>query len=202
MKKQLIIAIAREYGSGGHEIGKILAEKFGIAFYDRNILDHMFEGEEKTQEIMKQYEEKPFNPFLSRRVRGHTNSLEENLALMQFNFIKKKAKSGESFVIIGRCAESVLAHYKNAVKIFIRGNQKNKVHRVMKIYGLDEKEANNKIKRHDQSRARYHNKYSVEKWGDAKGYDICVNSSCLGIEKTANLLEDYVNMRKEIMEQS
>ena len=69
MGKQLIIAIGREFGSGGHEIGKILADKFGISFYDRNILDNMFEGMEKTQEVLKQYEEKTVNPFLSRRVR-------------------------------------------------------------------------------------------------------------------------------------
>ena len=199
MGKQLIIAIGREFGSGGHEIGKILADKFGISFYDRNILDNMFEGMEKTQEVMKQYEEKTVNPFLSRRVRGHTNSLEENLAEMQFDFIKEKADSGESFVIIGRCAESVLANYENTIKVFIRGNQKNKIERVMKIYSLDEKEASNKIKRHDQSRAKYHNKYSIEKWGSSKGCDICMNSSCLGVEKTAEVIAEYVKKRKEII---
>ena len=197
MEKQLIITIAREFGSGGHEIGKILAERFHITFYDRNILETMFEGKEKTQEVLKQYEEKPANILFSRRVRGHTNSLEENLAQMQFDFIKEKALSGESFVIIGRCAESVLYDNENAIKVFIIGNQKNKLDRIMKKYNLDEKEANSKIKRHDQSRARYHNKYSIEKWGDAKGYDICLNSSYLGIQKTAEVIENYIKMRNE-----
>lgn len=67
----------------------------------------------------------------------------------------------------------------------------------MKKYNLDEKEADSKIKRHDQSRARYHNKYSIEKWGDAKGYDICLNSSYLGIQKTAEVIENYIKMRNE-----
>ena len=91
MGKQFIVAIGREFGSGGHEIGEILAKRLGVKFYDRNLLDHM--GDEKNLndiEELKKYDEKAKKPLLTRRVRGHSSSLEENLAQMQFDFIKEK----------------------------------------------------------------------------------------------------------------
>lgn len=199
MDEQVIIAIGREFGSGGHEIGKELAERLKVSFYDRNLLDHMFIGAEDVKETMREYEEKLSHPLFSRRVRGHSNSLAETLAEMQFDFIRDKASDGESFVIIGRCAESVLRDNKNLITIFIRGDREIKAKRVEKIYELPERDAYSKMDRHDDQRKKYHNRYGTYKWGDSRGYDLCINSSKLGIEETIDLLEDYIEKRIEKM---
>jgi len=195
MAKQFIVAIGREFGSGGHEIGELLAKKLGINFYDRNLLDKI--GDEKHVDIeqFKQYDEKVKNPFLSRSVRGFSNSIEENLAQMQFDFIKEKADSGESFVIVGRCAGHVLRNRPELITIFVLANREDKVNRIQNKYNLSKKEAEKKIDRHDTNRKKYHNNYSSIKWGDSRGYDLCINSSCLGIESTIDTLYDYVMKR-------
>ena len=119
MEKQLIIAISREYGSGGHEIAKILADEFKINLYDRSMLDEIAKEKDIEIEYLEKYEEKPKRTYLSRKIGAYTNSIEEIIAEMQFDFIRRKAETGESFVIVGRCAETVLKDNKALVSIFI-----------------------------------------------------------------------------------
>ena len=119
MEKQLIVAIGREFGSGGHEIGERIAKSLGISFVDRSMLDEMFAHTGKHKDQMEKYEEDVAKPFLHKHVRGFTNSIEENLAEAQFEYIREKAASGESFVIVGRCGEEVLRGNENMVSIFV-----------------------------------------------------------------------------------
>ncbi len=144
---------------------------------------------------MRGYEEKLSHPIFSRKVRGHSNSIAENLANMQFDFIREKAEQGESFVIIGRCAETVLKDNSNLITIFILGDRDVKMERVKRIYELPKQDALSKMDRHDDSRKKYHNRYSEFKWGDSRGYDLCINSSKLGVEGTIDLLYDYITKR-------
>ncbi len=146
-------------------------------------------------EAIEKYDEQPRNVILSRRVGHHTNSMEEILAEMQFEFIRKKAQKGESFVIVGRCAESVLKGTKGLITIFVSGNRESKIQRVMEKYHLGETEAIAKMLRHDKKRKQYHNLYSEGKWGDSRYYDMCINSSPLGVEGTLKILEDYIRAR-------
>ena len=192
MEKQLIVAIGREFGSGGHEIGEIIAKKFGISFVDRSMLDEMFALSGKHRDEMEKYEEDVSKPFLHKHVRGFTNSIEENLAEAQFEYIMKKAEAGESFVIVGRCGEAVLRGNEHLVSVFVLGDMYDKIQRVMKKYNLPEREAIEKINRHDRKRKRYHNTYSDFKWGDSRGYDLCVNSGKLGVPGTADMLCQYI----------
>ena len=106
MEKQVIISISREFGSGGHEIAEQIAKNLGFHFYDRSMLDDLAREKNLQIEDLEKYDEKPRNPFISRRVGGHTNSMEEIVAEMQFDYLREKADSGESFVIVGRCAET------------------------------------------------------------------------------------------------
>ena len=196
MGKQFIVAIGREFGSGGHEIGEILAKRLGVKFYDRNLLDHMGDEKELNDiEELKKYDEKAKKPLLTRRVRGHSSSLEENLAQMQFDFIKEKADSGESFLIVGRCAEAVLRRRPELISIFVIADEHAKLKRIEKKYDLTASQAENKMIRHDFNRKKYHNSHSKYKWGDSRGYDICINSTRLGIEKTADALYEYIQER-------
>ena len=111
MGEQLIISISREYGSGGHEIARKLADRLELAFYDRCMLDEIAEQMNADVSDFHKYDEKPGNRLLSRRVGNHTNSYEEIIAQFQFDYIRKKAENGESFVVVGRCSENVLKDY-------------------------------------------------------------------------------------------
>ena len=192
---QTIISVSREFGSGGHIIAEQIAKDHGLKFYDRHLLDDIAAENNMNAAVLEKYDEKPRNAFLSRRVSGFSNSMEEILAEMQFDYIRKKADSGESFVIVGRCAESVLSGHKGLISIFVVGDDEAKIKRVEKVYGLNTSEAILKMKRHDKKRRQYHNRHSSFRWGDSRNYDLCINSSKLGLDKTADALEDYIRAR-------
>ncbi|MBO5293159.1 MAG: cytidylate kinase-like family protein [Lachnospiraceae bacterium] len=195
MGKQVIISIGREFGSGGHEIGEKLAERLGFKFYDRKMLDELAETKNISIEYLEKYDEKPKRWFGSRTVGAHTNSMEEIVAEMQFEYIQEKADSGESFVIVGRCSEAVLKGHEGLISIFILGNRQEKLERVKERYQLGDQEALAKMKRHDYKRKQYHNRHADGKWGDSRTYDLCINSSHLGVEKTVDILQKYVEER-------
>lgn len=192
MKEQIIISISREFGSGGREIAEKIAKDMGLTLYDRNILEDIAKEKNMDPENFQDVDEKPRNKLLTRRVKGHTNSMEENLALMQFEYLRKKADSGESFVVVGRCSETVLKDREGLVSIFVTGEKETKIQRTMKKFNLSREEAIVKNDRHDRTRRRYHNHYSDFKWGDSRNYDVCINSSRLGTEGTAEVLEAYI----------
>ena len=122
MGNQIIISISREYGSEGHTIAKQIAKDLGLPFYDRNMLDEIAKEKGFDPAVFAGVDEKPRNKLLSRRVKGYSNATEDNLAQMQFEFLRKKAASGESFVVLGRCSETILKEYDSLVSIFVTGN--------------------------------------------------------------------------------
>lgn len=195
MNKQLIISIGREFGSGGHTIANLLAEKFGLEVYDKNILDEIASEKNIKVSSLEKYDEKPRNYFFTRSVKGHSNSMEENLAFMQFEFLRKKAAEGKSFIVVGRCAEEILKDHPALISIFVLGDWEHKVARIAELYNLTTAEANNVVLREDRKRKYYHNSYCKGKWGDSRNYDISVNSSKLGEEETAEILVDYIMKR-------
>ena len=189
---QFIISVSREYGSGGHYIATVLSEKFNIPMYDRNMLDQLAERNGIDAENLYKHEEMK-HVGLHRTVRGHSSSVSDSIAQIQFNFIKEKAESGESFVVVGRCAENVLRDNPALISIFVRGEEETKVERICRLYKLNKLEAKAKMFRHDKKRKAYHNYYSKMKWGDSRGYDLCVNSSLMGVEATADALYDMIS---------
>ena len=195
MKKQVIIALGREFGSGGHYVGEKIAEYFGITYYDRRILEDIAEEKNIRIEYLEKYDEQRRNMFFSRSVKGYTNSIEEIVAEMQFEFLRKKAASGESFVIVGRCADEVFRGDERLVSFFVLGDLEDRIQRVGKQHNFSREEAAAMIARHDKSRKKYHNRHSEVKWGDSRGYDLCINSTRLGIDKTAKLLEAFIQER-------
>ena len=196
---QTIISVSREFGSGGHVIAEKIAKDHGLKFYDRHILDEIANENNIQVEILEKYDEKPRNAFLSRRVGAFSNSMEEILADMQFDYIRKKANSGESFVIVGRCSETVLSGHKGLISIFVTGDQLAKIDRIKQVYQLSDSDAIAKIRRHDKKRKQYHNRHSSFRWGDSRNYDVCINSSKLGLERTGSALEYYITERMNQM---
>ncbi|HAJ98283.1 MAG TPA: cytidylate kinase-like family protein [Ruminococcus sp.] len=195
MNNQLMISVSREFASGGREIAKILAERFKINYYDRNLLDEIASETLGDIDKLRKFDEVPRHRFLTRTFRGMSSSPAENVAQIQFEYLMKKAESGESFVIVGRCADEVLSEYAGLVKIFVLADEECKVDRICESRGVNPDEARGILLRHDKMRRQYHNYFCDLKWGDSRGYDITINSSRLGIEKTADFLENYVNAR-------
>ena len=192
MDKQILISISREYGSRGREIAIKVAEDMGLPLYDRNILEEIAREKGTDPKNFQDIDEKPRNKLLTRRVKGHSNSMEENLAQMQFEYLQKKADSGESFVVLGRCSETVLKGREGLVSIFVTGEKEAKIQHIMDKFSISREEAIAKIYKHDINRKRYHNHYSDFKWGDSRNYDVCINSSRLGPQGTAEVLEAYI----------
>ena len=143
--KQIIIAIGREFGSGGHLVAKKLAEHYNIPLYSKELLDEVAKDGRYSKEVLERFDEKPMNfAFIPVPAGGTTISLEQDIAIRQFNFIRKKAnEEKESFVIVGRCAEEILSDNPNMISAFILGDKDTKTKRVMEREGVDEKTALN-----------------------------------------------------------
>ena len=190
MKKQIIITVGRESGSGGHAIAKKLADMMGIACYDKKKL---VEGTAKISGMNRNYvrklDEKPAGFPFSGRIGAFEESPESNVARMTFEYIRSIADSGESCVIVGRCADSVLRNNPNTLRIFIVGNTEDKNKRLSNIRQISEEEADEERRETDRFRRAYHNFYSETKWGDSRAYDLIINSSCLGIQGTAEYIK-------------
>lgn len=193
MAKQMIISVGREYGCGGKEIGKMLAEHYGINFYDSNLLQEVALDKNMDAAILAKYDEVPRNIFMSRTVHGFSNSIEVNIANMQFDYLKKKAAEGESFVIVGRCAETILKDCDALVSIFVLGDREDKIQRTIKGLGVSRSDAEDLLKTNDKKRKTYHNFYCEGKWGDSRNYDLSINTSKLGVEKSCEVVKKFID---------
>ena len=197
MSKQFIISIGREYGSGGHAIAEDLAKRFNVPLYDSNLLEIIATEKHVDKDSLKAYDEVPRVKLFSRKVKGQSSSLEENVANMQFDYLRNKADQGESFIVVGRCSEYILKEYSCLISIFILGTKEAKIERIMRLFDLSEDDAIDKIERENFRRKMYHNYYCKGKWGDSRNYDFSINDSILGLEATADIIEDYVKKRIE-----
>ena len=196
MEKQLIISIGREVGSGGHEIGEILAKHYNIPLLDKNILEDIAAKKNVDASDLKDVDKKFVFPLINRTVRGFSSSIQENVYLLQFEYLQEKAKAGESFIIVGRCGEDVLKEHDALVSIFVLGDKEVKKARIMEKYDKNEFMAERMMREKDTERKLYHNSFCEGKWGDSRNYNISVNSSVLGIEETAELLIDFIDRKR------
>lgn len=202
-KGQIIITIGREYGSLGHLIADKAGKKLGLPVLDKALLHKMAENHGFDPRFIKDYDEKKRNPFTSRSINGHTNSIEDVLAEMVFKYERDLADTGESFIIVGRCAEEVLKDRPGLIRVFITGDYDTKLTHLVKDRGFTEREAADLMKKMDNKRRSYHNYHSSTKWGEASGYDLVINSSALGIDNSAELICKYVELwkNKDILEE-
>lgn len=187
LKDQVIITINRQYGSGGRYIGKMVAEKLGIKFYDKDLIRLVSEQVGMTEKYIEENEQK--------RKWGSSMNAEYNeddkLFAAETKVIKEIAKK-ESCVIIGRCADYILKDNKNVIKIFIYSNEKDKVNRTVKYYNIDEKLALKEIDKVNKARAKHYKYYTNQEWEKIENYDLAFNSDYLGVDKTAELISNIV----------
>ena len=194
---QTILSIGRDFGSAGHEIAQKLEHYYQLPLYDHNLLDEIAASKGLDSRELQGHDEVRRNRLFNRNVRGMDSSPAYNLALLQFDFLREKAESGESFVVVGRCSETVLRPYKGLISIFVLGDMDKKVARIMDLYHMNRKEAEEFIKEKDKRRKQYHNSHCELKWGDSRNYDLCINSSRLGVEETMRILVQYIDARRK-----
>ena len=195
MSKRFIIAIGREFGSGGKHIGRALAKELGVNLYDRNIVEKVAEELDIETEHLMKYAKKKRRHFFHKSVKGHTTSFEDHVANLQFDYIRKLGASDESFVIVGRCADEILKDHENVISIFVKGEREYRIGRVMKQFDLSREDAIKKMDRHDRTRKYYHDRYCNGKWGEVDTYDLCIDSTHFGTEGTADFIKEYIKRR-------
>ncbi len=199
-----VITIGRQFGSGGRDIGEKLASHYGIAFYDKDLLKRAAKESGICPELFENNDEKPTSSFLYNLVTdtysfGYSSPyiempLSHKVFLAQFDTIKKIAEEGPC-VIVGRCADYALSDFKDRISIFIYAPLEDRIRRITEKYPdvNDPSKIKDMIVKTDKSRANYYNYYSSKKWGRADSYDLCVNSSILGIDGTVDLISDFID---------
>ncbi len=203
--ENVVITIARQYGSGGKTIGKMLAEKLDIPWYSRDILKMASEESGINEQLFMQFDEK-LRKRLFKRISPdiYTGRLippessdfvsEKNLFNYQAEVIKRLAKT-ESCVIIGRAADFVLKDYPNVVSVFVHGSEEFNLARAMEQNSMTEEEMKKFIAKTDKYRAEFYRHYTGREWTDARNYDLCLNSSRLGFEKCLEEIQAYIKVR-------
>ncbi|HKK94780.1 MAG TPA: cytidylate kinase-like family protein [Anaerovoracaceae bacterium] len=195
----LVITIGREFGSGGHEIGKRLAKKLNIAFYDNELIDLAVEKTGYHKDYVKNNDEKPpsFTPgslltVFAPEFYQLTNI--DNIQIHEYNIVKEIAKQ-ESCVIVGRGSDYALREM-GSINIFLHSPIEDRVNRILAIdndeNNLSYQEMEKLVNQVDKQRKRYYEYYSDKKWGNSTTYDLCINTSALGIDSTVNLIYDFV----------
>lgn len=183
---KIIITINREYGSGGRYVGKLLAEKLNIAFYDKELINEISKGTGLSKKYIEENEQKKHTLGSSE----YNN--EDALFVAETKAIKKVARN--SCVIVGRCADYVLGKKKNTYNIFLYSLIEDEVKRAVKYYGLDKAKAKaeKKINKINKERAKHYKYYTGRNWKEFSNYDMCLNVDLLGIEETANVIINMI----------
>lgn len=193
--KYSIITISREFGSGGRYIGEQLAEKLGIAFYDKDIISKVAEETGLNEEFVKEAGEySPFKSifsygFVSRDADG--SSMEDIVFNAQRKIILDLAEKGPC-VIVGRCADHILADRNDCLNVFINGSEEDKIKRIMKYKGVADIEARRLMKDTDKRRRINYNYYTDRQWGKPQNYDVCLNSTSLTTDRCVEILYDAI----------
>ena len=203
-KNKIIINVGRQIGSGGGEIARILADKFGCRLLDKELLNLAAKESGFSEKFFEQNDEQ--RGFLKSLFHMHpplvgdsnmyrNNFSEENLFLFQSEAIKKAASEG-SCVFVGRAADYILRDEPNAISIFVTADIESRIENVSKRMGIDKNAARKFIDDKEDERSKYYNYYTGKKWGHASSYDLCVDSSILGIEQTAEFIANFIKAAK------
>ena len=203
--KHIIINVGRQLGSGGHDIGRMLALDFQAQYYDRELLNLAAKESGLSEKIFEQNDEKKgffrgllnmgaphlsggnFKPDLS----------QESLFQFQSEAILKAAQDS-SCVFVGRCADYVLRDFPNTVNVFITASMKYRIEQIMNKQHLDHGQARKFIEQKESDRAAYYNYYTGKKWGSAESYDLCIDSSVLGLVETEKIIAAFIRKRFEM----
>ena len=194
MNGNLVITIGRQSGSKGNTIGKKLADSLGIKCYNKELLTEAAKHSGLCKEVfvMDTYS-------MGYGTSSYVNMpINHKVFLAQFDTIKKIAQE-ESCVIVGRCADYALADFPNTVTVFITGDEDDKIERLMELHNVTAAKAKEIMIKNDKNRSSYYNYYTGKKWGDARNYDLCINSSKTGADGAVSLIREFAQLKAEQM---
>lgn len=205
MSNKFIITIARQFGSGGHEIGKALSEKLGIPFYDKELISFAAKESGIDSEVFENVDERATNSLLYSLSMGLYSfgtgyssmgdlPVNDRLYILQHKIIKKLADEGPC-VIVGRCADYILKDREDCVNVFIHADLEYRKKRAVEIRGVDKARAEQVVNKTDKVRANYYSFYSGQKWGFAHNYDICIDSTKLSTDQVVDLIISYLDIK-------
>ena len=202
-KDHVIINVGRQLGSGGHDIGRMLALDFNAKYYDRELLNLAAKESGFSEKVFERNDEKKgFFKGLFNLQTSHfggsslyeSNLSQESLFQFQSDALIKAAKE-DSCVFVGRCADYVLRDFPNVVNIFITASMDYRVYQIMNKQHLDEAAAKAFIEKRENQRAEYYNYYTGKKWGHAASYDLCIDSSVLGLKDTERIIAEFIRKK-------
>ena len=203
MSKNFVITIGREYGSGGREIGRLLAERMGVAYYDMNLIQKVAAESGYSEAYVQEAEQKVSNTMLLNLYSWYTAATSEQdlpkveqLYHAETRVIRELAEKG-SCVIVGRLANHILRDFDNTFNVFIGADMEAKVARVMRRDGISQEAAEKQIHKAEKERANHCAYFTHEQWGNAKQYDLMVRSNLLGIQGTVEMIVSVLQKLRE-----
>ena len=201
---KIIINVGRQFGSGGKLVALALGKKLGIPVYDNELITKAAESSGFSPDVFKIKDEKrnlfPVSSFFATPFGTGKNFLNgENLFLIQSSVIRETAEK-ESAIIVGRCADYILRDMDCTVDVFITAPQEIRIKRIMERMNLSREKAEDLMEKTDRKRETYYNYYTFGNWGVASNYDLCVDSSILGIEGTAEYIIDFARRAGKLKE--
>ena len=189
-----IITISREFGSGGRSIAKLVAEKLGYRFYDRELVNKVAERSGFSPEFIEESGEYAsarssllFALATASQYSADGLSMHDRLYIEQTKIIEELAAEGDC-VIVGRCADFILRDWKDCLHVFIHADMASRAKRIVERYGEGDRSAEKRLAEKDQKRKVYYKNYTGRNWGQAQNYDLCLNSGVLGVETCAELI--------------
>ena len=206
MKKKTIITISKEFGSGGRMIGKMLAERLKIPFYDKELIEIAAKESGIDKELFEDNDSRTSKGFHLFGALGYSLggplsaitelSLNDRLYLVQAHVVEQVANQGAG-VIVGRCADYVLRERDDVINVFIHADEKDKVERAKTSYEVDLRDVEKSILKIDKRRANYYEYYTDRTWGKAENYDISLNSSTFGLEGCVDIIMELMKKEEE-----
>ena len=196
MEKKTLITIGRQFGSNGRIIGETIGKRMGIPCYDKQLIKRVAKESGLWEDLLDELDEKRSNSFLYSVVmdpyafsysfdkQGFGMTLNQKAFMATYNTIENIAKEG-SGVFVGRCADYVLRNTDKVLSVFLYAPLEVRIRTIMDRFDLSEKQAKEQIQKEDKARASYYNYYTSNKWGKMESYDLCIDTSILGPEKTA-----------------
>ena len=208
MKDNIIVTIARQYGSGGHEVGEIVAKAHGLTFHDKSLIEIAAQRSGIDMELLKKADEDVTPSFLYSIAVGNYSvyplainmspyemPINDKLFNLQADIIKEEAEKSPS-VFVGRCADYILNNRQNVLKVYIYADVNERAKRIAKLENISESDARVLIYKNDKKRANYYNYYTSLKWGKSDNYNLMIDTGALGIEGAAKIIGEYIKLMK------
>lgn len=195
----MIITLGRQHGSNGHEIARALALSLDYRCFDKEIVDRAAENSNFSKEVFRSYDEKRVSTYIVPTPHyigmSETFRLNMQIASVQFDTIRKLAEE-DNVIFVGRCADYVLRGRDDVVKVFIQAPLPYRIETMMKRKDLTEDQARKLIKEVDKDRASYYKYYTDQIWGESENYDLCIDSSRVGVSGSVQVIESFIKALK------